>query len=271
MAGRFADTQGFLTGEEIARRHGVAQQLAREAGAIARRYFRSGAALRIAEKGVHDLVTQADLEVDRFLIERLGDAFPKDGVLTEESGGAAARHLWVIDPIDGTQNFARGIAHFAISIAFHADGRTESGVVYDPIADEMFAARRGCGAFLNGERLHVRDPAAPHDAVVEAGYSLKRPTKEYTGLVDRLLEAGYGFLQNGSAAIGLAHVACGRTDAYCELFLNSWDVLAGLLLVEEAGGWASDFTANGGLEVGNPVLACGPRLQGTLSALTGIV
>lgn len=259
-----------MMGEAIARRHELAQQVAREAGAIARRYFRSGEALRVSEKGVHDLVTQADLEVDRFLIERLSNVFPEDGILTEESGGAATHRLWVIDPIDGTQNFARGIAHFAISIAFHADGRTESGVVYDPIADEMFSARRGFGAFLNGSRLHVRNPAGPHEAVVDAGYSLKRPTRDYTGLVDRLLEAGYGFVQGGSAAIGLAQVACGRTDAYCELFLNSWDVLAGLLLVEEAGGWTSDFTGNGGLEHGNPVLACAPLLRGPLSALARI-
>lgn len=259
-----------MDSEEIARRHEFVQHLARDAGAIARRYFRSGGALRVAEKGVHDLVTQADLEIDSFLIERLKSAFPDDGVLTEESGGTAARHLWVIDPIDGTQNFARGIAHFAISIAFHVDGRTEIGVIYDPVADEMFAVRRGSGAFLNGEQLRVRRATGPHDAIVDAGYSLKKPVADYVQLVGRLVGEGYGFVQGGSAAIGLAQVACGRTDAYCELFLNSWDVLAGLLLVEEAGGWVNDFTANGGLEHGNAVLACSPALTTSLRSLVSM-
>ncbi len=256
--------------EETSRRHQFAQEIAREAGAIARRYFRSGDGLRVTEKGAHDLVTQADLEIDRLLIKRLTTMFPEDGILTEESGGIAAQRLWVIDPIDGTQNFARGIAHFAISIAFHADGETQCGVIYDPVSEEMFTAQRGLGAFLNGNRLHVRNPASPNQAIVDAGYSLNRPVSDYAELVNRLLCAGYGFLQGGSAAIGLAQVACGRTDAYCELFLNSWDVLAGLLLIEEAGGWVSDFTANGGLYHGNAVLACAPPLRDQLSQLSRI-
>ncbi|MCX5570662.1 inositol monophosphatase family protein [Kaistia nematophila] len=246
---------------EIARRHTFAQEIAREAGAIARRYFEAGDSIRATEKGAHDLVTEADLEIDRFLIGRLGQAFPGDGILTEESGGGEAANLWVIDPIDGTTNFSRRIPHFAMSIAFHAEGRTESGVVYNPILDEMFVARRGFGATCNGRSIRVRETRGPTDALIDAGYSSKRPLVDYVALVGRLLENGFAFVQNGSAAIGLAQLACGRIDGYCELFLHSWDVLAGLLLVEEAGGWTSDFTAGGGLLNGNAVLASTPAIR----------
>jgi myo-inositol-1(or 4)-monophosphatase len=255
---------------DLALRHRYAQDIARGAGSIARRYFRCGDALSIAEKGVHDLVTSADLEIDRFLTTRLKAAFPNDGILTEEAGGVFARNLWVIDPIDGTQNFSRGIGHFAISIAFHADGATESGVVYNPISDEMFAAERGFGAFCNSQPIRARATKGAHDAIVDAGYSLKRPAADYVALVGRLLGEGYAFVQNGSAAMGLAHVACGRIDAYCELFLNSWDVLAGILLVEEAGGWVNDFTADDGLLNGNAVLASTLPLHASLRTVTGI-
>lgn len=259
-----------MTKDEISLRHQFAQDIAHEAGSIARRYFRSGDALSITEKGMHDLVTQADLEIDRFLIDKISQTFPEDGILTEESGGVSAQNLWVIDPIDGTQNFARGISHFAISIAFHANGKTESGVVYNPISDEMFAAQRGLGAFCNGTPITVRKTKGPHDAVVDAGYSLKKPVADYIDLISRLVGHEYAFIQNGSAAIGLAHVASGRIDGYCELFLNSWDVLAGILLIEEAGGWVSDFTAHDGLLNGNAILACTPPLREGLLTVTRI-
>lgn len=253
--------------EEIDRRHRLAEQCAREAGAIARRYFRTGVAVPGLEKSRHDPVTQADLEIDRFLVDRLAATFPADGVLTEESGGSAARHLWVIDPIDGTLNFSRGIAHFAVSIAFCLDGRTQSGVIYDPVADEIFTARRGQGAFCNGRPIGVRSPDGPTDAVVDAGYSLRHPSTDYVRLIGSLLENGYAFVQNGSAAMGLAGVASGRIDGFCELSLKSWDVLAGLLLVEEAGGWASDFPLGPDLLQDSPVLACAPAIRRSLQSI----
>ncbi|MFT4130543.1 inositol monophosphatase family protein [Labrys sp. (in: a-proteobacteria)] len=256
-----------MTGGDIDRRHRFAQDCARQAGAIARHYFRSGEALSSAEKGRHDPVTQADLEIDRFLIDQLAGAFPADGILTEETGGAPARHLWVIDPIDGTLNFARGIAHFAVSIAFCVDGQTESGVVYDPVSNEIFTARRGQGAFCNGRPIRVRAARGPSDAIVDAGYSLRHPAADYLGLIGNLLGQGYAFVQNGSAAMGLAAVACGRIDGFCELSLKSWDVLAGLLLVEEAGGWTSDFPHGPGLLEGHKVLACTPSIRQSLQDL----
>lgn len=255
---------------EIDRRVAFSRQIAREAGEIASRYFHDPEALTIREKGHCDLVTQADLEVDRFIIDKLTEAFPSDGVLTEESGGSASSRLWVIDPIDGTQNFAHGIAHFAISIAFHAEGRTEIGVVYDPIAEEMFVAVRGHGALLNGRPLRIGDEGRTKSRLIEAGYSSVRPIEDYLQLVGALVRSGYAIVQSGSAALGLARVASARVDGYCELFLNSWDVLAGMLLVEEAGGWTNGFIDNGGLEHGGAVLACPPHLADALRTATGI-
>jgi myo-inositol-1(or 4)-monophosphatase len=251
-------------------RYDFAQQIARGAGEIALSYFRRPTALGVREKGMHDLVTEADLAIDRFLTGQLRAAFPTDGIVTEETGGEFADCVWVIDPLDGTQNFSRGLGHFAISIAFQQAGRTEIGVVYNPVSEEMFVARRGAGAFCNGEALAVRPDATPRDSLIDAGYSLKRPVGDYLAMLARLTGASYGFVQNGSAALGLAHVASGRIDGFCELFLHSWDVLAGALLVEEAGGWASDFAADGGLACGNAMLACTPSLAESLQALTGI-
>jgi myo-inositol-1(or 4)-monophosphatase len=259
-----------MTEDDIVLRYDLARTLARGAGEIALTYFRKPAALDIREKALHDLVTEADLAIDRYLTSELRAAFPTDGIITEESGGDWTDSIWVIDPLDGTQNFSRGIGHFAVSVAFQQAGRTEIGVVYNPMSDEMFSAQRGFGAYCNGERINVRPTAAAREAVIDAGYSPKRLVAEYLALLSRLTGASYGFLQNGSAAMGLAHVASGRIDGFCELFLNSWDVLAGMLLVEEAGGWVSDFAGDDGLRRGNAILACAPLLKESLQELTGI-
>lgn len=250
--------------QQIEVRFERAQSLCRSAGAIARVGFRAWKGITVDEKGLHDLVTSVDLEIDAFLRAELSEAFPADGVLTEESAGSAAAVLWVIDPIDGTQNFARGIAHFAISVALVCDGVVQLGLVYNPVTDEMFAARRGGGAFLNGVSIRVSSTALPRSAIVDTGYSTNLPNADYLSLLGRVLDASYGFLQQGSAALGLAQVACGRIDGYVEAHLFSWDVLAGILLVEEAGGWASAFPADRGLDRGHPILACTPALRENL-------
>jgi len=155
-----------------------------------------------------------------------------------------------------------------VSIAFRADGRTLCGAIIDPAAGELFSARRGAGAFRDGRPIKVRDTLRPEDSVIDAGNSHRAPMDDY--LVGRLVHAGYDFVQAGSAALGLAQVACGRIEGYCELHLWSWDVLAGLLLVEEASGRTSDFAANDGMRLGNRVLACAPGIARSLVAVTGI-
>jgi myo-inositol-1(or 4)-monophosphatase len=255
----------------IAERYAFAMELAREAGDLSLRYFRHADRTAAREKAPRDVVTEADLAIDRLIVARITERFPVDHILTEESGGeTGANGTWVVDPIDGTANFARGIAHFAVSIAYNVAGQTEIGVIYDPPAGEIFSARKGHGAFCNGTPIHVSTIDQPNQAIIDAGYSRKHPLPQYVALLQRLLDGGYDFLHGGSAASGLAQVACGRVDGYCELLLNSWDVLAGLLLVEEAGGCANAFVTSETLKQRNAVLACGPGLADSLRRVTEI-
>ena len=145
---------------------------------------------------------------------------------TRELGASA----WIIDPIDGTANFARGNPHFAISIAYVRDGVPEAGVVYNPVCNELYAARRGRGATLNGQSIVVSGISEMRLATIELGWSTRRPLDDYVAMVQRVFASGAGVLRQGSGALGMAYVAAERTDGYGELHINAWDVLAGLLL-----------------------------------------
>lgn len=251
-------------------RSDFAIRLAREAGQIAMQYFRAGASAGTTLKGPQDYLTLADTEVDALIRTSLNAAFPDDTVLTEEAGGRSSTKCWVIDPIDGTANFARGLANFAISIAFCVDGVTKIGIVFDPAADELFVARRGGGAWLNGKPLAVKTESTPETAAIDVGYARRTSAEAYLGVVGRLIAAGYDVMQFGSAARGLAHVAAGRVDGFYEAHLYSWDVLAGLLLVTESGGYASAFSPGPAWETGTSVLACSPALVGSLTEIIAV-
>jgi myo-inositol-1(or 4)-monophosphatase len=261
MSGSFSDP-------DLAARFAAAEALAREAGALALA-LRSGpeAAFAVENKSVLDYATEADRAVERLVIERLGTRFG-DGVLGEEYGAQqeAIDRLWVVDPVDGTFNFMHGVPVWCISLAFLLHGEIEIGIIYSPETNEMFAARRGHGAFLNGARIAVS--GARHAApLIEIGHSNRRPVARYLDLIGRTFAAGCEFRRFGSGALGLAAVAAGRTDGYMELHINSWDVLAGMVLVREAGGWTNDFLAGEGLRRGNPIIACTPELSDKLTAL----
>ncbi len=243
--------------------------VARDAGRLARRHFDNRHALEIESKGTQDHVSIADREVEELIRARLGAAFPEDGFLGEEGGGAARDRLWIIDPIDGTSNFLRGIAAWCVSFGYRRAGEIELGMIYDPVADELYAAKRGGGAFCNGVRLRVSGCAAVDQAMLGLGFSYRRPVPPFAEAVGRLLSAHCEFRRFGSGALGLASVAIGRTDGYWEPHINSWDVAAGICLVREAGGWTSDFFAGDGLLSGNPILACTPALKDDLIRLTG--
>jgi myo-inositol-1(or 4)-monophosphatase len=251
-----------MTASDLEDRLAVACAVAREAGAVARATFERTPQLRArAFKGPQDYILESDAEVERVVRDRLAAAFPGDAFFGEESGGTFGHDVWVVDPIDGTANFARGIPHFCISIAFVRDRRTEIGVIYQPTTDELYAGRHRAGATLNGRRIKVSGLADVRQAMIEAGWSSRRPSERYVALVDHLYRAGAEVRRGGSGALGLAHVADGRTEGYCELHMNSWDALAGLLLVEEAGGWVNDFLAGDGLRQGNAVLGCTPAMK----------
>ncbi|MGQ0662680.1 MAG: inositol monophosphatase family protein [Pseudomonadota bacterium] len=247
----------------------AAAALAREAGQLARGYQSDLAALKIELKGPQDFHTVADDAVERRIVSRLADAFPGDTVIGEEGGGALSDRVWVIDPIDGTANFAHGLAQFCVSVAFVENGRTEIGVIYEPVADCLYAACRGWGATRNGLPIRASDTADAGRAMLDVGYSRRRPVEEYCGLVLRLLRLGFDVTQLGSAALGLARVAEGRIDGFYESHLYPWDALAGLLLVHEAGGWTSEFPLD--RAGGHPVLGCASALRDVLGGMTGMV
>ena len=250
----------------------AAEAVAREAGSFARRRFLSSS-FTVAFKGRHDYVTEVDGETEALIAGRLRQVFPRDGFIGEETKGRAAADgtaVWVVDPIDGTANFARGIARFCVSIACVRDGVIEVGVVYDPMRDELFAARRGAGASLNGVAIRPSEATALAQSSVEVGWNARRGAETYLDLVGRVARAGAAPYRAGSGALGIVYVAAGRRDGYVEQHMQPWDCLAAILLVREAGGYVSDYLALGGLAKGNPVIACAPGLKDALIAAVAI-
>lgn len=246
------------------------RDVARSAGRLALDGFRRRDAAEIAMKGAQDFLTETDAAVEAHVKAHLAAAFPEDDFLGEETGGAVTgRSVWVVDPIDGTANFARGIPHFCIALAYMRDDVTEIGAILCPPTGEFWFARRGGGATCNDVPLRVADTSSFASACLEMGWSNRRPLEDYLSALTRLLEAGANVRRGASGALGLAWVADGRSDGYAELHMNAWDCLAGLLLVEEAGGRVGavpdDFLARGG-----PVLAVAPALAEAVSAATGI-
>lgn len=259
-----------MQGKSLQKRFEAAKVIAREAGVLVRRLLAGRVAGTFKLKGDQDYFTEADGEVERLIAKRLSELFPGDQFLGEEEGGAYGERTWVVDPIDGTANFARGIPHYSVSICYVEEGRPAVGVVYNPAIDELFAAQKGGGAFLNDRPIRVSATDRLQAATVELGWSTRRPMTDYVSMVGRVTATGAGFLRCGSGALGMAYVAAGRIDGYAELHINAWDTLAGIVLVEEAGGWTNDFLANDGLRKGNPILGCTPALRSALIAATGI-
>ncbi len=253
---------------ELAQRLRAAEAVARDAGRLATRYLADPDTLAARLKGAQDVLTAADGAVERLIVATLRAAFPRDAFFGEEggrvNGDGADAACWVIDPIDGTANFARGLPHWCVSIALVAAGRTELGVIYDVGADLLYAATRGAGAWRNGERVSVSTTTDLARATVDVGYSSRTPVEAFGDLVTVLLRRGINVTQCGSAALGLARVADGRLDGYAERHLYAWDALAGLLLVEEAGGCANAFLTGDALTTGNETIAATPALYAVL-------
>ena len=244
-----------------------ASALARDAGRLAHTAFGLSAT---KSKGVHDVVTEMDGNVERFIRAAIERRYPGDAILGEEEGGAPGERVWIVDPIDGTANYARGIPHYCVSIGYLERGAPTVGVLYDPPHDLLYAASLGEGARCNGRSLRASACSDLRAATVECGWSTRRTTEDYLALVGRVMHAGCAIRRAGSGALGLADVAAGRVEAYCELHINSWDCAAGIVLVREAGGVTSDFFAGDGLASGNPLLACNAALCATLAAVAEI-
>lgn len=251
----------------------AASAIVREAGQLARDYFLRRASLEIEFKGQQDLVSVADRTVEDVIRGQLTDAFPDDDIIGEEGGFATDRggdHVWVIDPIDGTSNFLRGVPYWSVALAYVVRGRTELAVTYDPVHEELFAARRGRGASRNGQPIRVSGRTDPGRSAIGVAYTFKASMEAYLRLMDDLLRAGLDHRRLGSSALMLCHTADGRLDGLAMIYCHAWDVLGGLLLVEEAGGVASNFLADAGLTVPGPAFAGTPALRPALEALTGL-
>jgi myo-inositol-1(or 4)-monophosphatase len=254
-------------GPSLQNRFLAACAVAREVGALARRRFLDRSSFTIGFKGPQDFITEVDGEVERLIQSRLTEIFPDDGFIGEESDGLAGKTgapVWVVDPIDGTSNFARGTPHWCVSIACILGRVMEIGVIYDPMLDELFCARRGAGAWLNGASMRAAETAELGKATIEVGWNMRYGLPTFLALFGRVASTGAGVVRAGSGALGLAYVAAGRRDGYVENHINAWDCLAGNLLVAEAGGYVSDFLAGEGLRKGNPLIACAPGVKSAL-------
>jgi myo-inositol-1(or 4)-monophosphatase len=260
----------------IHERYVAAQQIAQKAGQLAHRYFVDRDSLAVEAKGAQDYVSHADRAVEELIRAELAHRFPGDAFLGEESAASFAGtddRVWVVDPIDGTHNFLRGARYYCVSIAYQQDGRREIGVVCDPEHDELFHAQRGHGAWVargDAEQpLHASDCAELARAFVCLGHHDRHPEPRYMILRQALMDHGVAMRNMGAGALQLAHVAAGRYDAFVELSLSPWDALAGLLLVEEAGGVTAPFPGPLGLRGPAPVLACAPGIAAALMPLAG--
>ncbi len=245
--------------DELSARLDAAAEAATLAGKLAQALRVQG--LQVAEKGAQDFVTQADRAAEDLIRSHLARRFPDDGFLGEEGGHhAGGRGVWVVDPIDGTTNFSVGSDYWCVSIAWVCDQSLQLGVLCAPDRGELFTARAGGGAYRNGRRLPSLAKATPSRALVSVGKSPHTPAAVHGAVITRLLEGGYEYRRYGSAALSTAAVATGRLHGFAEVRINSWDILAALLLVHETGGCCSDFLAAGGLLKPHAVLATAPGL-----------
>jgi len=243
--------------------------IAGEAGAILREGW--GRAHRPERKGRIDLVTEYDRRSEELLLARIRAAHPAHAILAEESGGsgAVAGFRWLIDPLDGTTNFAHNYPFFCVSVGVEQDGQLVAGVVHDPVRDETFAAARGEGATLDGRPIHVTDVATLEDALLVTGfhYSIRERPEPTMTLFREFLMRAQGVRRDGSAALNLCYLACGRFDGFWEARLSPWDLAAGVLIVREAGGAVTDF-AGGPFHVdGRQVLAANATLHEAMRTL----
>jgi len=221
----------------------VAIETAREAGTILQHEFEHPK--RISYKGEVDIVTESDRRSEEIIVARLKEHFPAHAIVAEEGGGAAAagaKYCWFVDPLDGTTNFAHSYPCFAVSIGLCEDGEPVAGVVFNPVSGELFSAARGEGAFLNERQIHVSGVEKLASSLVATGFPThQRKRSANINYYWEFTLRSHGVRRDGSAALDLCSVACGRFDAFWEFSLNSWDTAAGILLVREAGGTVTNL------------------------------
>lgn len=243
----------------------IAVRAARSAGSVIVRAFEQADKIEIESKGTNDFVTNVDVSAEQAIIETIRKSYPEHSIICEESGqheGTDSDYQWIIDPLDGTTNFVKGIPHFAVSIALKVKGKLDQAVVYDPIRGELFTASRGKGAQLNGFRIRVKQHKELTGAILATGFPFKKKQHmpAYMAMFQNLFEKTSDMRRAGSAALDLAYVAAGRVDGFFEIGLKPWDTAAGELLVIEAGGLVTDFVGGHNHNQSGNVVATSPRL-----------
>ena len=253
----------------------VAVKAARAAGSIINRAALDVESVRISQKQVNDFVTEVDHASEKVIIETLLTAFPAHGILAEESGSAHgaqnADNVWIIDPLDGTTNFIHGFPVYCISIALAVRGKVEQAVIYDPSRNDLFTATKGRGAYLNERRIRVSKRTRLEECLISTGFPFRKGDNfnAYLQMMGDVMKRTAGLRRPGAAALDLAYVAAGFSDAFFETGLQTWDVAAGSLLVTEAGGLVGNFTGEAEFLDQKECVAGTPRIYGQLVGILG--
>ncbi len=249
----------------------LACAVAREAGGLLAERFRHDAPLDVETKGLHDFVTEADRAAESLITSRIRERYPDHAITAEEGspGAVSDGHCWIVDPLDGTTNFIHGVPVFAVSVAFQDRDGLSAGAIYDPLQDELFHASRGGGARLNGRPISCTRLDVMSEALLATGFPFRKLDRldDYLETFAIFTRAAAGIRRAGSAVLDLAYTACGRYDGFWEVGLNAWDVAAGGLLVQEAGGRVTDTTGGPSFLDGN-IVAAGPAIHARLVEVT---
>lgn len=241
----------------------IAVKAARSAGRLIVRNFENADTVQVSEKNKDDLVTNIDRECQRTIAETILHFYPDDRITGEENSANTANtdseREWIVDPIDGTTNFVKGIPHVAVSIAVKFKGETVAGCVYDPILDELFTAEKGSGAQLNDRKIHVSNRQSLNGTIIAVSYPHRKRQyiDEYRSMMNRAFDKCADLRRMGTASLDLAYVAAGRLDGYFEACLYPWDFAAGELIVREAGGFVTDFSGKNDAYYENGSIVCG--------------
>lgn len=259
-----------LDTEAVAQRAAAATRLIRDAGALALDYFRRYRSLAVeAKTSPQDIVSEADRQVEQIIRQGLATCFPDDSILGEEHGliAGTSEYTWLIDPIDGTSPFLHGLRNWCVVIALLHGEKPILGLIYDPSSKELFSAIAGRGALLNDHPIRVDTSSSIDQGLTSISAVTDVPAAEVAKMIETLHNAGGAFIRLGSAALTLAFVATGRLVGYYEPRLHSWDCIAGLLLVEEAGGRIRPFVSNQGYAGTGAVFAAAPQVYDHLDLI----
>ena len=250
----------------------IAIRAARAAGDIIARYYDRVDTIKVATKGPNDFVTEVDAMCKRTIIDTIKKSYPEHAIRAEESGSHSGNEYeWVIDPLDGTLNFMHGVPHFCVSIALLANSKSEVGVIYDPMKQELFVANRGGGARLDDKRIRVSSRGGLKNALLGTGFPFRETDNidRYMGIFKDFAGKTAGIRRPGAAALDLAYVACGRFDGFFEFGLHAWDMAAGALIAREAGAIVADADGSENYLSSGNIVAAPPKVYREMHPIIG--